>query len=124
LRVLKIRSRSAVSFVTELIALYDECTLKISSPGEKSIPGGVGTASGRNGNLLTAIDQPERTHTLSYTDFNEAVPRKVSNYINESLTRPSFYSSTTTAKIITTAINDNAKQSYIKIARADSELLY
>lgn len=40
-------------------------------------------------------------------------PRKVSNYINESLTRSSFYSFTTTAKIITTAINNNAKQSYI-----------
>jgi len=84
----------------------------------------VGAASERNGNLLTTIDQLGHTHTLSYTDFNEAATRKVSNYINESLARPPFYSSTTTVKIITNAISDNVKCLDIKIAYADPELLY
>jgi len=48
----------------------------------------------------------------------------VSNYINESLARPPFYSSTTTVKIITNAISDNVKCLDIKIAHADHELLY
>lgn len=48
----------------------------------------------------------------------------MSNYINESLTRPPFYSSTTMVKIITSAINDNVRRSDIKIARVDFELLY
>jgi len=84
---------------------------------KKSIPGGVGAVSERNGNLLTTIDQPGCTHMLSYTDFNEAAARKVSNYINESLTRPPFYSSITTLKIITNAISDNVKRLHIKIGR-------
>ena len=103
---------SALKYLTNLVARR-----KIYSRG------GVGAVSGRNGNLLTTIDQPGCTHTLSYTDFNEAAARKVSNYINESLTRPPFYSSTTTLKIITNAISDNVKGLHIKIGRL-SESLY